>query len=1178
MRTESNPTSDDSRRMLETLLGNLPGLVYRCRNDENWTAELFSEGTLELTGYPAADFNQHRRHYADVIHPDDRLRVWDEVQTSVASRQRFTLTYRIVTASGALRWVRELGYGVFGRDGSLQALEGFVTDVTELRATEAAMHLQSSALNAAANAIMITDRNGVIEWVNPAWTSLTGYSPAEVMGKTPRVLKSGVQDAAFYEQFWRTILAGKGVQGEVVNRRKDGTLYHEYETITPVADGTGRVTHFVAIKQDITERKRIETEREREASLLASTLRSLPGIFYHYDGDGRLLRWNDNFRNATGYPDEDLRGRPPLDFIAPEDHAHIQEGIGKVFALGSAEAEAHLLARDGTRTRYHFTGVRVELEGKPHLVGVGVDITERRQAEDRVRRLTRTYAVLSDINQLIVRAKGPGAILDEACRIAVERGGFLLAWISLLDDTDKSLRLAAQAGADPDTRCLVEYFLQEPQTGCAYTAQAIATGAAAICNDIEHEPQTEPWRGAALKRGYRAMASFPFSITGRRAGTFNLYADHAGFFDSDEVRLLEELAGDIGFGLEIHERESRRASAEISLRESEARFRTVLESVALIGLMLDREGRILLCSDHLLALTGWTREEVVGGDWFDKFVPQEDCDHIRREVFLTTITGGDIPRQFENEIVTRKGERRLIAWSNSLVRDSQGGIVGVMSLGQDITDRQRAEQQIRKLATFPQLNPNPILAFSSKGELTYANPAAHAMARQIGVDDITLLLPPETSTIIRDCLASAQPCLRVLTRHGFRTVSWSFHPITAEDKVHCYAGDITERLALEEQLRQSQKMDAIGQLAGGVAHDFNNLLTVIQGNASMAQMPDASVSEQAEALAEITAAAERAAALTRQLLAFSRRQVMRLSTLDLNEAVTSISRMLQRVLGEQVRLQLHLHPRPLLTLADPGMIDQVLMNLAVNARDAMPDGGQLTLSTGHATVTERDLSLFPEARAGRHVSVCVCDTGCGIAPEHLPHIFEPFFTTKEPGKGTGLGLATVFGIVQQHGGTVHVSSDLGRGTTFEILLPAGGTDVAHSAPTQKAALPRSPGETVLVVEDESAVRRLAVRVLETHGYRVLEAADGQAALRLCAETHPRIDLLLTDIIMPGGLTGLELAQRLRSETEDLRIIYMSGYTGVVASRGEDLHEGGNFLQKPFTPIALLNCVRARLAN
>ncbi|MEO6993504.1 MAG: ATP-binding protein, partial [Lacunisphaera sp.] len=265
-----------------------------------------------------------------------------------------------------------------------------------------------------------------------------------------------------------------------------------------------------------------------------------------------------------------------------------------------------------------------------------------------------------------------------------------------------------------------------------------------------------------------------------------------------------------------------------------------------------------------------------------------------------------------------------------------------------------------------------------------------------------------------------------------------------------------------------------------------------------------------------------------------------------------------------------------MAMADPGMLDQVLMNLTVNARDAMPVGGLLTLATDLVMLSASDLVRFPESKPGPHVCLRVMDTGCGIAPEIISRIFEPFFTTKDPGKGTGLGLATVFGIVRQHGGSIGVSSELGHGTTFEILLPAADTGSAQPAPIKKIELPRGAGETVLVVEDAAAVRRFAARVLESHGYRVLEAGSGQEALLLFANSGARPDLLLTDMILPAGLTGRELADRLRAEVPAMRTLFMSGYPAGGSRPGLNLQEGINFLAKPFQADALLLCVRARL--
>jgi PAS domain S-box-containing protein len=398
--------------------------------------------------------------------------------------------------------------------------------------------------------------------------------------------------------------------------------------------------------------------------------------------------------------------------------------------------------------------------------------------------------------------------------------------------------------------------------------------------------------------------------------------------------------------------------------------------------------------------------------------------------------------------------------------------------------------------------------------------------------------------------------------------------------------DVTERRQLEERLQHAQRMEAIGQLAGGVAHDFNNLLTVIHGSAAMLREDmNRGVALHAEPLSELTRAAERAAALTRQLLTFSRRQRLEARPLDLNAVVQNLFSMLQRLIGEDVRLRLELDAAPLVVVADPGLLEQMLVNLAVNARDAMPGGGELRVETSRQQLAASELQQ-PEAKAGPHARLSVIDSGTGIAPEHLPHIFEPFFTTKEVGKGTGLGLATVFGIVHQHGGWVQVTSELSQGTRFDILLPLAddGASIrppAHSgAPAEQR---RQPGtESILLVEDEEPVRRLVHRLLSRAGYRVLTAASGEEALQLLERQGHEVDLVLTDLIMPGGVSGQELGRRLCERNARLRILYMSGYTGDSgASDAPDrfrLPPGARLLAKPFTPATLLESVRTSLSG
>jgi two-component system cell cycle sensor histidine kinase/response regulator CckA len=382
--------------------------------------------------------------------------------------------------------------------------------------------------------------------------------------------------------------------------------------------------------------------------------------------------------------------------------------------------------------------------------------------------------------------------------------------------------------------------------------------------------------------------------------------------------------------------------------------------------------------------------------------------------------------------------------------------------------------------------------------------------------------------------------------------------------------DISERKALEEQFLQAQKMEAVGRLAGGVAHDFNNVLTVIRGYTEFI-IGQSGVSDTRRGDAEeIRHAAERAALLTQQLLAFSRRQARHPQLLDVNRAVREMERLLARLIGEDVTLLLRVAKEPCAILVDPSQLQQILMNLAINARDAMPRGGTLLIETAEEVVTHGT-----GARAcgwsGKHIRISVTDTGEGIPPEHQAQVFEPFFTTKDPSKGTGLGLSTVYGIVKQSGGFIRLRSELGRGTTFDVFLPCA----AASAPAEIVIeRPRQQigNETVLLVEDDAGVRRLAERALRANGYRVLTASSGRHALELSTTFPDRIHAIVTDVVMPG-MSGPTLVARVETTRPDIRVLYMSGYADDTMAQHGVLEAGTSFLRKPFTPDELARTVR-----
>jgi nitrogen-specific signal transduction histidine kinase/ActR/RegA family two-component response regulator len=388
--------------------------------------------------------------------------------------------------------------------------------------------------------------------------------------------------------------------------------------------------------------------------------------------------------------------------------------------------------------------------------------------------------------------------------------------------------------------------------------------------------------------------------------------------------------------------------------------------------------------------------------------------------------------------------------------------------------------------------------------------------------------------------------------------------------------DITEQRKLEMQFRQSQKMEAFGQLAGGVAHDFNNILAVIQLQAGLVKSSPNLSQELIDFAGNIEDAAERGANLTHQLLFFSRKQMMQPQNLKLEEVISSMTRMLGRTLGEHIRLQFNFSEVPLCIQADRGMIDQILLNLTVNARDAMPKGGNITIETSAVEFDEATAPRTSQARPGSFVCLSVADEGCGIPPEILPRIFEPFFTTKEVGKGTGLGLATVFGIVQQHKGWINVDTAVGRGTTFRVYLPRSvkTPDDKFSWPSTEAI--RGGNETILLVEDESALRSSVRIALSRLGYQVLEAANGAEALEVWQQHGGKIRLLLTDLMMPGGMLGRELAEQLLQQNPDLKVVFASGYSREIVSSDFPLEEGFNFLTKPFEAEKLAHTIRKRL--
>ncbi len=613
-------------------------------------------------------------------------------------------------------------------------------------------------------------------------------------------------------------------------------------------------------------------------------------------------------------------------------------------------------------------------------------------------------------------------------------------------------------------------------------------------------------------------------------------------------------------------------ATETALRRSEEQYRLITENTRDLICLLDLDGNFLYATPSFELVLGIPAGNLLASTCTTLIHP--DDARAFRETMDESLFFHE-SRTAELRFRHSHGHWITFETAASHIFDDDGKPQRALLVSRDTSDRKRAEKEIRKLAAFPRFNPNPVLEFAADGSLTYFNDAAQEMARSLKKNHPQSILPLNTANVVKMCLSTGQNRLQLNTNIGGRILSWSFFPVMANRVVHCYAEDATDRLNLEAQLRQAQKMDSVGQLAAGVAHDFNNILTIIQGHAGLLKSAPDLDPRLMESSRQIAIAAERAANLTRQLLMFSRKQIMQPQLLNLNEVINDLAKILRASVGEQVELKRHTSDDLPPIHADSGMMEQILVNLAVNARDAMPRGGGLTISTKFEPIDAAYASRQPEAREGNFICLNVTDTGHGMDNGTLSRIFEPFFTTKEIGKGTGLGLATVYGIVKQHQGWIEVESQIGRGTAFKVFIPVATKAAPAPASARSKNMPTG-SETILLVEDESALRELVQEILEKRGYQVIEAATGVEALEVWKQRKDEIDLLFTDMMMPDGISGRELAERILKDRPELKVIYSSGYSMDVFAADSTFCDSSNFLQKPYDPETLAQIVRESL--
>ncbi len=1120
------PEDDASfRRFWESL----PVGLYRATPDGSFLD--VNRDFLEKTGYPDRESLLAAKAEALYADPEDRRR-WQALMEREGTVRGFET--RLRRADGSVIWVRESARTVCDADGRVACYEGMIEDITERKQAEEALRQSEERyrrlVDLAPDGIVVHSQ-GRFVFANEAAARILGAaSPAEILGRP--IIDSVHPDYRGIVAERVRKLAEQGQEAPLIEekflRLDGGTVDVEVAAIPFVHDGHPAVQVVV---REITERKRAEEDLRASEEKFRSLAEYSPNMIFINSG-GRVVYANKKCEEMIGYSRGELYS-PAFDFmrlIAPASVEVVKANLERhLRGEDIPPYEYQILTKDGRAMDAIHTTKLIDYEGARAILGIVTDVTERKRAEEALRESEERYRTLF---------------------------GAVPVPLSVFDAETLAFLAVNQAAVRQYGYSLDEFLGMTPR-------------------DLR-PPEEVP---ALLER---------MAVGDERRGIWRHRRKDGTVFDAEVAPHRLQFRGRPAWLVRAEDVTERRR-AERALRESEeqlrALFETMREGFALHEIICDASGRpcdyrFLRANAAFEEVTGLKRAEIIGRTarevlpeiepaWIDTYGP---------------VALGGAAVQFERYRGSLGKHFSVVAYSP---RKGQ-----FATLFTDITERKRAEEAHARLIRAVEQAGESIVITDTQGKIIYVNPAFERVSGYSGAEALG-----QNPRILKGGKQGAAFYEELWATIG-RGEVWSGHFVNkrkdgtlyeeeatlspvrdASGTIVNYVAvkrDVTRERRLEDQLLQSQKMEAIGRLAGGVAHDFNNLLGVITGYGDLLLRRLPAEDPSRGKLEQIRKAADRAAALTRQLLAFSRRQVLQPKVLDLNLVVADLDKMLRRLIGEDVALVTALEEGLGCVRADSGQIEQVIMNLAVNARDAMPEGGKLTIETRNVEIGEAYVAQHPQVAPGRYVMLAVSDTGCGMDAETQAHIFEPFFTTKEQGKGTGLGLSTVYGIVKQSGGYIWTYSEVGQGTTFKIYLP--GVDEVQGA-GEAVARPRPPrgSETILVVEDEEALRTMLQETLEGNGYAVLVAGGGEEALRIAGAHEGRIRLMVTDVVMPG-MSGREAAEGVAALQPGILVLYISGYTTDAIVHHGVLGPGTAFLEKPFTPDALLHKVREVLAG
>jgi len=1025
---------------------------------------------------------------------------------------------------------------------------GVGTDITERKRLERELAANVARLQAivenAPECVKIISPEGALLEMNPAGLRMIeADSLAQAQRQPLLAFVAPEHQAAFRDLHQRVIRGESGLLAFEVIGLKGGRRWLETQAV-PLQDPNNGGTNMLGVTRDITDHKRAEEALRRANEQERLHFEQTPLAVIEWNLEFKVTRWNPAAEKVFGYGAAEAFGQHAA-FIVPEAvRPRVEEIWNKLLARqGGTRSTNENLHKDGRRIFCEWYNTPLA-DAHGRIVGVAslvMDVTDRRRAENQLRDSEQLYhSLVENLPQSIFRKDLAGRFIFANQQFCRSVGRLLHEILGHTDDDICPPELAAR-------------YRREDQ-------RVIETGQS-IKLEAAYQSPTQGWRSIWVVK------------TPLRDAQGNLIG-------------LQGISWDI----------TERKRAEEALAERERRYRSLFDLSPAGILLEDTDANILEVNAAMCRLFGYSREELVGQN-IRILVPPENYVEVERHLD-ELLAGKQLRHEVDN--VCKDGQilRVEIHEMSVPLPDGRQGILAVVN---DITERKRAEAALQQSRAdleraqavghvgswISELNPPGKVLWSPETCRIFGftrdefDNRLETFLSMVHPDDVSALQAARRAAVAGENPYEIEH--RIIRRDG--ELRWLQYKAEIERdaagnplRMVGVVQDVTERRLLEEQLRHLQKMESVGQLAAGVAHDFNNILTVINGSSAILSELLRDKPECLEWVANILAAGERAANLTRQLLLFSRKQQMQPKSVNLNELTSNLTKMLGRVLGEDITLEFSYDNDLPAVQADPGMLEQVIINLAVNARDAMPQGGRLHIATSTVNYASSPPLANPEARPGRFVRLAVRDTGLGIPPEIRERIFEPFFTTKEVGKGTGLGLATVFGIITQHGGWIEVDSKVDQGTTFLIFLPASPGSEPEKSGQIATPAELGHGETILVVEDDASVRELILRALTRQGYKVMAADSGAEARQLPSELLEQVDLMVTDLVMPGGVNGRELAESLRRLYPRLRVIYCSGYSPEMAGGRLTLEQGVTFIQKPFTPRQLLSAVAESLRD